>query len=272
MCRIGLLAGNDNLPVLFAQAAVKAGIEVVVIALTEGAKVGQLETLTDKVYKIDVGQLEKIITTLQTEEVKEVVMLGKVTKELLYQEVKLDQRFKNLLANLENNSDDNIMLAIVEELKKEGIKPVKQLEFIYKLLAPAGTLTNTEPTKKVLADMNFAFKMAKEIGRLDIGQTVVVKDKAVMAVEAIEGTNQAILRGGDLAQTEAVVAKVSKPKQDLRFDIPTIGLKTIENLKKIGAKGIVIEAEKTFIVNQKEVVAKADEAGISIVAMDGKCS
>ena len=203
----------------------------------------------------------------RSQEISEVVLLGKVTKELLFQGIELDQRFKKLLAQLPEKNDDAIMLAIVNELQAEGIKVSDQTKFMKQFFVDEGLLTTVEPTAAVAADMEYGFKMAKEIGGLDIGQTVVVKDQAVMAVEAIEGTDQAILRGGELGQGEVVAAKVSKPQQDFRFDIPTVGLQTIENLIAVDATGLVIEAGKTFIVNQEQVIAKANQAGIAIKAV-----
>ncbi|GAB6137333.1 LpxI family protein [Halanaerobaculum tunisiense] len=268
MAHLGLIAGNGQLPVLFAQAMQEEDYELTVITVTPQAETAQLQQLADSVYQIEVGQLDQIITTLQQAQLEQVIMLGKVTKELLYQGVSLDARFQKLLANLEEKNDDAIMLAIVQELQQAGLEVIDQTKWIQKLLPQAGTLTEVEPTEAVLADMEYGFKMAKEIGRLDIGQTVVVKDQAVMAVEAIEGTDQAILRGGELGQQEVVVAKVSKPEQDLRFDIPTIGLQTIEQLIEVAAQGLVIEANKTFIVKQTEVLKKANQAGLPIVALD----
>ncbi|MCK8816356.1 UDP-2,3-diacylglucosamine diphosphatase LpxI [Natroniella sulfidigena] len=267
MAKLGLIAGNGNLPVLFAQAATAQGIDLVTITVTPEAASDELNKIVDQSYQISVGQLKEIITTLQDEEVEEVVMLGKVTKELLFQGIELDQEFKMLLAQLEEKNDDAIMLAIVDRLAEAGIKVSDQTKFIEELFPQPGVLTDIEPESQILDDMKLGFKQAKEIGRLDIGQTVVVKDGAVMAVEAIEGTDQAILRGGKLGQGEVVVAKVSKPKQDQRFDIPTVGLETLENLIKVDAAGLVIEAGETFIVNQEEFIKRAEENEIPIVAI-----
>ncbi|TDX59208.1 LpxI family protein [Orenia marismortui] len=267
MAKIGLLAGNGNLPVIFSQVAVSQGHEVVCITVTPEAEIDKLEDIVDKLYQINVGQLDKLITTLKSEKIIDLVMLGKVTKELLYQGVELDQRFMQLLANLEEKNDDAIMLAIVQELGQAGIKISNQTKYIEDLLPQEGTLTQIKPDEETLADMKYGFKMAKEIGRLDIGQTVVVKDKAIMAVEAIEGTDEAILRGGKLGRGEVVVAKVSKPQQDLRFDIPAVGLDTLDKLIEVNAKGLVIEANKTFIVNQEEFIKEAEKAQIPIVVM-----
>jgi hypothetical protein len=267
MARIGLLAGNGNLPVKFAYAAVAAGNEVIAITLTPEAEVDELKNVATKVYQISAGQLDKIINILKEEGISEVIMLGKVTKELLYQGIELDQRFMLLLSNLKEKNDDSIMLAIVKELESAGIKISDQTKYITELLPNKGLLTALKPDATTLADMEYGFKMAKEIGRLDIGQTVVVKDNAIMAVEAIEGTDQAILRGGKLGRGEVVVAKVSKPQQDFRFDIPAVGLDTLEKLIEVKAKGLVIEAKKTFIVDQEEFIKRANQAGITIMAM-----
>ncbi|MGM0502157.1 MAG: LpxI family protein, partial [Bacillota bacterium] len=257
--KLALLAGNGELPVLFAQGAQQVGLNLMAITVTPEARTEQLQEIVPATEHIEVGQLDKIISALKEAEVSEVVMLGKVTKELLFQGIELDQRFKQLLAQLPEKNDDAIMLAIVNELESEGITVREQTKLMKQFFPQAGTLTTNEADENTAADMKYGFKMAKEIGRLDIGQTVVVKDQAVMAVEAIEGTDQAILRGGELGQGEVVVAKVSKPQQDHRFDIPTVGVTTIDNMSKVNAKALVIEAGETFIVNQEQVIAKAEE-------------
>ena len=264
--KLGLIAGDGNLPVYFAQGAKQAGLDIKAVAVTPNAKEDRLADIVPT-KSIDVGLLDEIITYLKEEGLSEIVFLGKVTKELLFQGIELDQRFKSLLTKLPEKNDDAIMLAIVNELQEEGIEVSDQTKFMDQFLVDEGLLTNLEPSREVEKDMDYGFKMAKEIGELDIGQTVVVKDQAVMAVEAIEGTDEAILRGGKLGQGEVVAAKVAKPQQDLRFDIPTIGLETIENLIRVDAQGLVIEADKTFIVKQDQVVAKAEEAGVVIKAV-----
>ncbi|MFO7820085.1 MAG: UDP-2,3-diacylglucosamine diphosphatase LpxI [Halanaerobacter sp.] len=264
--KLGLIAGDGNLPVYFAQGAKQAGLDIKAVAVTPNAKEDRLADIVPT-KSIDVGLLDEIITYLKEEGLSEIVLLGKVTKELLFQGIELDQRFKSLLAKLPEKNDDAIMLAIVNELQEEGIEVSDQTKFMDQFLVDEGLLTNLELSREVEKDMDYGFKMAKEIGKLDIGQTVVVKDQAVMAVEAIEGTDEAILRGGKLGQGEVVAAKVAKPQQDLRFDIPTIGLETIENLIEVDAQGLVIEADKTFIVKQDQVVAKAEEAGVVIKAV-----
>ncbi|MBM7622926.1 LpxI family protein [Sporohalobacter salinus] len=265
MNKVGLIAGNGRLPLYFAQAAKDRNDEVVAISVTEQALVNELDSIVDESYEISVGKLDKLINKLQAAEVEEVVMVGKVNKDLMFT-LEFDERMTKLLMNLDEKNDDTILLALVEELEKAGIEVKKQTTYLEDLLSQSGTLTESEPSADIISDMEFGFKMAKGIGGLDIGQTVVVKDRAVIAVEAIEGTDQAILRSGQLADG-VVAAKVSKPEQDFRFDIPTVGKNTIKNLIEVGASGLVIEAKKTFILDRKEVCQLADRAGIPIVAM-----
>ncbi|KXS45893.1 MAG: hypothetical protein AWU54_72 [Candidatus Frackibacter sp. T328-2] len=266
MKRVGLIAGNGDLPIYFAEAAKNKGVEVVAINITAQAPSDRLESIVDENYEISVGELDRIIKRLQASEVQELVMVGKVNKDLLFN-IDFDKRMLALLNSLEEKNDDAILLALVEELQQEGIEVKEQTTYIEELLSQTGALNQVEPTEEELADMRFGFKMAKGIGGLDIGQTVIVKEGAVIAVEAIEGTDETILRSGRLTDGGVVMAKVSKPEQDFRFDIPTVGVQTIKNLIEVRAKGLVIEAGKTFVVNRKEVFRLANEAGISIVAM-----
>ncbi|MCK4257803.1 MAG: UDP-2,3-diacylglucosamine diphosphatase LpxI [Halanaerobiales bacterium] len=267
MKRIGLIAGEGMLPVVWAQATKEQGVQLVTIGITSDTEEEVLKKYSDSYFSISVGQLNQIIKTLKNEQITQAVMMGKVQKTQLYQGLKIDQRLMNLLANLKERNDDAILLALVEEFTQEGIEFINQTTYMDSFLAQEGSLIpELELTDNLIEDMKFGFKMAKEIGRLDIGQTVVVKDKAVIAVEAIEGTDQAILRSGDLAH-EVVVCKVSKPQQDYRFDIPTIGLTTMKNLVQVGAKGLVVEADQTFFIQQDEVLKLAKENGIVVYAM-----
>ena len=195
-------------------------------------------------------------------------MIGKVTKELLFNgAVQSDMRMLQLILSLPDRKDDTIMIAFVRELAKAGIQTFDQTALIRKLMPRRGTITKREPTELERQDMEFGFRIAKELGRFDIGQTVVVKNLAVMALEAIEGTDACIERGGKLANGGAVIAKVSKPQQDNRFDVPTVGYRTIEQMAQVGATALAIEAGKTLLVEREQMIALADAKGISIVAM-----
>ena len=266
MQKIGLLAGVGRLPVDFAFCARKLGLSVVAIAVLPNVE-KDLEEAAVVYHQIGVGQLQLLIDTLRQEEVSQVTMLGKVTKELLFSgKVELDGRFQQLLASLPDQKDDTILMALVKELAKEGILVADQTALLKMLLPQPGVLTKRQPTEGELADMDFGLSMAREIGALDIGQTVVVKNRAVMAVEAIEGTDACIRRGGALAGGNgAVVAKAAKPQQDQRFDMPGAGPATIRSMIEAGASALVMEAGKTLLVDRMEAIALADAHNITIV-------
>ena len=267
MKSIGLLAGVGGLPVQFARAARGMGFSVIAIGVVPGVD-PELDHVADKTYHISVGQLQEILTTLKNEGVTEITMLGKVTKELMFAgAVALDSRIQKLLGSLTDNSDDTIMLAFVREFAAEGFKILDQTALIRSLMPNPGVLTSRAPTAQERADMDFGFHIAKEMGRLDIGQTVVVKKCAVMAIEAIEGTDSCIRRGGELGRGGVTVAKVAKPSQDLRFDVPTVGLNTLQSMCDAGGTALVIEAGKTLMIDREKVVKMADDHGITIVAM-----
>lgn len=267
MERVGVIAGKGFLPSIWVKAAREKGNRVYAFQLSEVADYS-LEGIADQVKYFSIGELNNLIQSLHTLDIDKVVMIGKVEKSLLFSDIKLDNRMKGLLAELEVLNDDSILLAIVEELASEGIEVLKQSTFIEDLFPEPGVLTSLKPDEQLLSDMTFGFKMAREIGRLDIGQTVVVKDRSVLAVEAIEGTDQAIKRGGEIGGPGTVIAKVSKPGQDWRFDIPTVGLTTLQNMIAIKARGLVIEAGKTFLIDKTKLLEKAEENGLVVMALD----
>ena len=267
MDRLGILAGTGKLPVECARAAQKLGYEVYAIGLLADSD-PQIAQFTKDFQFISVAQLDAVFNYLLQNQIKQVTLIGKVTKELLFNGAVIpDARMIQLIMSLPDRKDDTIMMAFVRELAKAGIQTFDQTKLIRKLMPRRGTITQREPTEIERQDMEFGFRIAKELGRLDIGQTVVVKNRAVMALEAIEGTDACIERGGKLAHGGAVVAKVSKPQQDNRFDVPTVGYRTIENMAKAGATALAIEAGKTLLVEREQMIAFADEKGISIVAM-----
>lgn len=269
MAKVGLLAGIGKLPVEFMRAAQSEGYEVVVIAVIPDIEPALAEE-ADAYYEINVAKLNKILNTLRDEGVKEVTMLGKVTKEILFKGLKMpDMRAIKLLARLRNRKDDTIMLAIVDELAKEGITVADQTIYMKPLMPAPGVLTRKKPTPEQEADIRFGFAVAKQMGGLDIGQTVVVKDMAVMAIEAIEGTDACIRRGGELARGGGVVVKTAKPDQDPRFDVPAVGLRTIESMVAGDCKVLAIEAGRTIFVEQEDVLRVAAKKGIVICAVEG---
>jgi len=269
MKKLGLIAGKGDLPKVIAREAKAQGYTVIAIALDPLAD-KSLSSYVDEMKQVNVGKFGKIIDAMKQCGIKKAVMAGKVSKTLLYKSnITPDLKAVKLLFSLKDRSDDSIMLAITKELEKEGIQLVDITNFSNRLLTPEGVLTKKKPTKDEWKDITFGWRLAKEIGRLDIGQTIVVKNQAVMAVEAIEGTDEAIKRGGRLSGAGAVVVKVSKPNQDMRFDVPAVGLDTLHAMIEVDARVLSVESNKSIFLDRKKFIAESNEAGISIVGYAG---
>ena len=269
MKKIGLIAGVGRLPVEFARAARGMGVHVIGIGVLPEVD-PELSEIANSYEYINIAKLDRIFKVFKREKVKEITLLGKINKELVYAHKELpDLRVLKIFARLKNFSDDTLTLALVDELAAEGIAVLDQTELLRPLMPDPGVLSKRQPTEPELADMRFGLAMAKQIGGLDIGQTVVVKNRAIMAVEAIEGTDACIRRGGQLGRGGVTVAKSAKPQQDMRFDVPGIGPDTIDSMIQAGAVALVIEAGRTLVVDREKMVEKADQHGIAIVAMSG---
>lgn len=262
----GLIAGDGILPIRMAQYAKENGFEVVCIALAKD-NLRELKKYCSKVYTAHPGEVNKIETILKDENIKQLTFLGKVHKKVLLQLHKFDKRAIDLMKEAARLNDDKVMLIIVDELSKIGIEVLDQTIFIKNLMIPAGVLGKHKPTQEQMEDVNYGFWLAKEMGKLDVGQSVVIKDKMIMAVEAIEGTDVCIKRGAKLAKKDAVIVKVAKPQQDKRFDIPAIGMRTLKTMQKKKAAVIAVEANETIIVDQEKVIQFADENNIVIMAV-----
>ena len=261
---LGLIAGNGNFPLIFTKHAQKKGEKVVAIAIYDETD-KEIENIADKTYWANVGQLSKIIEILKKENITRCVMAGQVKHTKLFS-IKPDFRAISLLAKLKSKTADPILSAVCDELKQEGIEFLPSNIYLSNFLAKEGILTKTKPDKSQKEDISFGYGIAKEISRVDIGQTVCVKDKSIIAVEAMEGTDECINRAGKIADN-FVVVKVARPKQDMRFDIPIVGIKTIETLKESKVSVLAVEADKTIILEIDEVIKKADEYGICVVAV-----
>ena len=269
MKKIGLIAGVGRLPVEFARAARGMGVHVIGVGVLPEVD-PELSQVTHTYENINIAKLDRIFKVFKREKVTEITLLGKITKELVYAHREMpDLRVLKIFSRIKNFSDDTLTLALVEELAAEGITVLDQTELLRPLMPEPGVLTKRKPTEAELADMRFGLDMAKKIGGLDIGQTVVVKNRAIMAVEAIEGTDACIRRGGQLGRGGVTVAKSAKPKQDMRFDVPGVGPDTVNSMIEAGAVALVIEAEKTLVVDRETMVNKANQHGITIVAMAG---
>jgi DUF1009 family protein len=269
MNKVGLLAGNGTFPIVFAKAAKQKGLQVIAVA-HEGETLPELAQWVDGIFWIKVGQVGKLISILKEQGVKDVMMVGGIKKTRLFGGALPDLRGITFFAKMIHKKDDSILRAFADELESEGITVKESTLYLDSILAPAGVLTKRKPSKAEQKDIEFGWQMAKEIGKLDIGQTVLVKDQAVLAVEAIEGTDEAIRRGGLLCGQGAVVIKVCKPYQDLRFDLPEIGTQTIKIMEQVKATCLAIEAGKTIVIDRESVIADADKAGITVIAIQSR--
>lgn len=265
--RIALIAGSGKFPLFLANAARANGVQVIAIAInSESDK--EIEKVVGKVYWLNLGDGNKLIDILKKEEIRYAMMAGAITKTTLFKEsLRFDEEAKRVLKRVIDRRDDTLLSAVANRLRDFGIELIDSTTFVKGMMPPKGVLTKRKPSPEELEDVDFGYKIAKEMGRLDIGQSVVVKKKAIIAVEAIEGTDEAIKRGGMLAGEKTVVVKTSKPNQDMRFDIPVVGLTTIESLKEAKASVLAIEAGKVLVLEKDEVVKEADKAGICIVAV-----
>ncbi|MBF0486967.1 MAG: UDP-2,3-diacylglucosamine diphosphatase LpxI [Nitrospirae bacterium] len=264
---IGLIAGMGYLPMAVADEARRQGYRVFAVGL-EPVVNEALRDYVDEFTTVNVAKLGALIKTLKGAGLTEAIMAGKVPKSLLYKNMAMpDMRTVSFMLKLKNHNDDSILNALVEEFASEGITMLNITDFTSGMITPAGLLTKKGLSKEEQKDIDFGFPLAKEMGRLDIGQTIVVKGRAVMAVEAIEGTDMAILRGGELAVSGAVVIKTSKPAQDKRFDYPAVGLDTIAAMKTAKARVLGLEAGNTLIVQKDAVIKDAQAAGISIIGV-----
>jgi DUF1009 family protein len=274
---VGLLAGWGRFPFAFAEKARAIGLPVVCVGLCEMAD-PTLAGLTWRFHWSGPLRLGRMIRLFKREGVRQVVMAGKVFKsELLYRPWKLlyylpDWRSLRgfYFTPRSDNKDDTLLLGVINEFSRDGLTIVSALDLCPELLVKPGILTRRRPSAAESLDIEFGWGIAKEIGRLDIGQSVVIKDRAVVAVEAIEGTDRAILRAGELCRAGGfTVVKVAKPEQDRRFDVPTVGCTTIETIAKAKGRILAIEAEQTILLDPEQTIALADRLGITIVALAG---
>lgn len=262
----GLIAGDGLLPVKMAQHAKENGFDVVAISLSSD-NYKELKKYCSKVYSCSPGQAKKIEKILVDENIHQLTFLGKVNKRILVKRPQFDAKAIEFLKNAVRLNDDKVMLMIIDELESIGVTVLDQTIFIKNLMIPSGVLGKVQPTQAQIDDVNYGYWLAKETGKLDIGQSVVIKDKMIMAVEAIEGTDKCIRRGCKLAKKDACIIKTAKPKQDKRFDIPAIGLKTLKTMNRYKAKLIAVEANETIIVDQTKTIEYADKHGIVIMAV-----
>jgi len=272
---IGLLAGSGRFPILFAEAARRQGLAVACVGIRYEAS-AELESICTSFDVAGVARMGRMIRTFRRRGATQIVMAGKVTKNVIYTPWRVVQLCPDLRTfqwwyrrSRADNRDDSLLLSVIAEFERDGMTFASALDYCPELLVKEGILTRRGPTESERQDIAFGWMMAKEMGRLDVGQSVAVKEKATLAIEAIEGTDRCIERAGHLCRAGGwTLVKVAKPQQDMRFDVPTIGTTTIENLHKAGARVLAIEAGRTIVIDQPDVVALADRYGIAIVAVE----
>jgi DUF1009 family protein len=272
---IGLLAGSGRFPILFAEAARAQGYEIACVGIRYEAP-EELKRLCASFETVGVSRLGGMIRSFKRRGVKRVVMAGKVTKSVMYTPFRVVRLCPDLRmirfwyrTLRDDHRDDSILLSVIAEFARDGIAFDSALDYCPELLVKDGVLTRRVPSAEERKDIAFGWRLAKEMGRLDVGQSVAIKEQAAVAVEAIEGTDRCIERAGQLCRAGGwTLVKVAKPEQDMRFDVPTIGVTTIENLHKARAKVLAIEAGRTIVIDQPDVVRLADRYGMTIVALD----
>ena len=266
MATIGLIAGAGGFPLLFAAAARRAGHRVVATGFVNSTEPA-LAAAVDALTWVKLGQFGRILEALRQGGATEVVLLGAVTKKRFFVDVLPDAVGLQLLARVAVRNDDNLLRAGAAILAEHGFQVIDPTPYLAEALAPEGVLGRERPTEAEAADAAYGMELARAIGRLDVGQTVVVKERVAVAVEALEGTDACIQRGGELGGKGTVVAKAVKPQQDRRFDLPAIGPRTIAAMRAAGCRVLAVEAGGTLVMDREELVRQADRAGIAVIGL-----
>jgi DUF1009 family protein len=262
----GLIAGNGRFPFLVLEGARSQGIEMAVIALKEEAS-PELEQVAKRLHWVSLGELSKAIELMQREGVKQAVMAGQVKHNKIFSAIRPDWKLAKLLFSLPRKNTDSLIGAVAKAFEEEGIQLVDSTLFLKPLLPEAGVLTRRAPNEHEAADMEYGLVVARRLAGMDIGQTVVIADRACLAVEAMEGTDETIARAARFANGKPmVVVKVSKPLQDMRFDVPVVGLPTVKGMGEAGATALAIDASRTLLFDRIRLIETADAAGIAIQA------
>ena len=267
MSRIGLIAGNRRFPIIIAAEAKKRDYSVVAIAV-RGETNSRLSNFVEKIYWLSLNEFSKIFDVFQNEKISEVVMAGQISPHQLFRpQIRNNPESRDLLDSLRDKRADTIFKAIADRLEERGIRVLDSTFLLGDFLPQKGILTQNQPNSSHWEDINLGLNIAKEIAHLDIGQAVAIRDKAIVALEALEGTDNLIKRAGKITQRGVIIIKVSKPAQDMRFDVPVVGLNTIKNLISARAAGLAIEAEKTLFIDREPALKLANKKGLFVVAV-----
>ena len=273
--RIGLIAGNGSFPLLVLDAARAQGFDVIVAAIKEEASPEIEQHGATAVHWLSLGELSRLIETFQREGVQRALMAGQVKHKQIFSSIRPDWKLAKLLLSLGTRNTDSLLGAVAKMLADEGITLENSTSFLEPLLAQAGLLTQRTPTPQEKKDIEYGRTVARQLAQYDIGQTVVVAESACVAVEAMEGTDAAIVRAGEIMRSlagdastlgrELTVVKIAKPNQDMRFDVPVVGVKTIEVMSQAGATCLALDAGKCLLLDGNAIIVAADAAGITIV-------
>lgn len=264
--KLGLIAGNGTFPFLVLEGAQKAGAQVAVAAIREETD-PQIEKVSDNVTWVGVGQLGKMLRFFKKEGVKKAIMAGQVKHVQIFSSSIPDLRMVKMLLRLPRKNTDALIGAVANELASEGIELIDSTYFLQEHLPQPGVLTKRKPDERERGDIEYGLEVAHEIARLDLGQTIVVRDRACVAIEAMEGTDAVIRRAGDLVRGRLTVVKIAKPDQDMRFDVPVVGLSTMQTMIEAGATCLCLTAGKTLMFERDEMRQLADKNKIAIVAV-----
>jgi DUF1009 family protein len=264
--KYGLIAGNGRFPFLVVEGARHAGASLSVVAIKEETD-REIEKIADRVLWVSIGQLGKMISFFRREGVEKAIMAGQVKHVQIFSGALPDLRMLKMLLNLKQRNTDSLIGAIAAELKKDNIELIDSTFFVQDQLAPEAVLTKRKPDKIELENIEYGVQIANEIARLDLGQTIVVRARACVAIEAMEGTDAVISRAGELARGKLTVVKVAKPNQDMRFDVPVVGVPTIETMIRAGAFCLCVTAGKTLIFDREDTVRLADKHKIAVVGV-----
>jgi UDP-2,3-diacylglucosamine hydrolase len=264
---VGLIAGNGRFPFLVAAGARRAGRRVVAVAIREETS-PELAGEVDEIHWVGLGQLGRCIEALREAGAREAVMAGQVQHRQIFSDVVPDLKLMGLFARLAFQNTDSLIGAVADALLREGITLLPSITFVQDQLADAGVMTRRGPSRDERRDIDYGRKVALVLAGMDLGQTVVVKDRAAVALEAMEGTDETIRRAGRLAGPGTTVVKVAKPRQDLRFDVPVVGPGTIDALREAGSRVLALDARKTLLLDKTSFLARADEAGLVVFGME----
>ncbi|MEK9627976.1 MAG: UDP-2,3-diacylglucosamine diphosphatase LpxI [Nitrospinota bacterium] len=264
--KIGLIAGAGEIPIYFARKASQNGTRLISVGFSDEIE-SNLSPYSEKSYSFGVGQPTKILDALKKNDVEELLILGKVDKSVIYKLQLPDLKFIKFFKNIMSHEDKTLLLGVIEELEKEGVRVLSQKDFLAEVYPPKGVLTKRKPTSKELEDIEFGLPIARKLADMEIGQTLIVKNKSVIAVEAFEGTDKAIQRGCELSKGNCVVIKVSRTNQDYRYDSPGIGPQTVKTLIEGGASVLAIEADRVMAVEQEQVVKIANDAKLTVTCV-----